>query len=801
MTTSIPEESGSHIDLTRQRRKAPAVPPAEPRRNPSDPALAMDAGRYQWLLQVGEGGMGQVWKGLDTVLNRTVALKRILPELARIPDLLQRFRTEATSLAQLNHPNVVRIYDFASDDQGPFLVMQWVDGRNLDDVLSAEGPLAPARAALLIAKVAAAMQVAHDARIIHRDIKCANILLIDRNEPLITDFGIAVASGQGGESAGTRSINTRQTQTGQIIGSLEYMPPEQMRDSRSVTAASDIYSLGATLYRLVTGRSPARITTKYVPDGLRDILEKATEERPADRYASMQQFAVALRQASKTLSNQPAQTSAKPGSGRTNVGKPLPTTPGRPAATRTSSVSGTVAGRKNPPPTPKPHPATPPASGHTQAGSNRQSPQPPATLPLSRRQFWLGAGTLAVLAGAKSVYDRIQEIETAAIVNPESEPPVPEITIDPAQNSGPAETTVTELEPVITEPQPAPAQEPQVAGPAWLKAPFDRQTAVAAQEAWAKHLGIDVEVTNSLGMKFRIIPPGEFLMGSPASETKPPETDDFHQMMRQQQLWERDQAEEHQHLVRITKPKLFGVYPVTQAEFRTVMGSNCSYFQGQIASGADTDRLPGVGRRGPRAGSGKRASAGDTDRFPVDSLVSMYLDQSVEYLWRLNSKYAIPGWKYRLPTEAEWEYACRAGTTTPFWFGSELNGSQANCDGSRPFGTTDKGPEPGMPSVVGSYPPNPFGLCDMHGNVWEPCQDLYDSNFYAQSPTDDPCSTRGEQFTNGSTVNSLRGGSWKSSASDCRSAARSGRLSWGGEGVRYEIPFTDVGIRLVCEMV
>ena len=152
MTTSFPEEPGSHIDPTRQRRKAPAVPPAEPRRNPSDPALAMDADRYKWLLQVGEGGMGQVWKGLDTVLNRTVALKRIRPELARIPDLLQRFRTEATSLAQLNHPNVVRIYDFANDDQGPFLVMQWVDGRNLDDVLSAEGPLAPARAALLIAK-------------------------------------------------------------------------------------------------------------------------------------------------------------------------------------------------------------------------------------------------------------------------------------------------------------------------------------------------------------------------------------------------------------------------------------------------------------------------------------------------------------------------------------------------------------------------------------------------------------------------------------------------------------------------
>jgi len=121
---------------------------------------------------------------------------------------------------------------------------------------------------------------------------------------------------------------------------------------------------------------------------------------------------------------------------------------------------------------------------------------------------------------------------------------------------------------------------------------------------------------------------------------------------------------------------------------------------------------------------------------------------------------------HRFPTEAEWEYACRAGTTTPFHFGSELNGSEANCYGDEPYGTTDEAPFLDRPTTVGSYAPNAFGLYDMHGNVWECCQDWYDEDYYKASPVDDP------QGPEKASRRVSRGGSWYDQAGWCRSAFR-----------------------------
>ena len=269
-----------------------------------------------------------------------------------------------------------------------------------------------------------------------------------------------------------------------------------------------------------------------------------------------------------------------------------------------------------------------------------------------------------------------------------------------------------------------------------LVAPFDAKQAKAAQDAWAKHLGIGTEVTNGIGMKFRVIPPGTFDMGSPESE--PQRYDD-----------------ETLHKVTITQPKLLGVYPVTQAEWTKVMGSNPSYFT--------------------------TVSGQDTSRFPVEQVS---WDDCQKFLKRLNKSHAMKGWRYRLPTEAEWEYACRAGTVTPFWFGGELNGTQANCDGNRPY-QTGKCPYLQRPSVVGSYGANPFGLYDQHGNVWEGCQDWYGA--YDASVHQDP---RGPS-SGSSRV--LRGGSWRDGAFICRSADR--RYS-GAPSLRSDC----IGFRLLCEL-
>ncbi|HEX7378460.1 MAG TPA: SUMF1/EgtB/PvdO family nonheme iron enzyme, partial [Pirellulales bacterium] len=208
------------------------------------------------------------------------------------------------------------------------------------------------------------------------------------------------------------------------------------------------------------------------------------------------------------------------------------------------------------------------------------------------------------------------------------------------------------------------------------------------------------QVTNSIGMKLTLIPAGEFMMGSPDSE----------------EGWSKDEGPRHR--VRITKPFYLGVYEVTQAEYERVMGENPSYF----SSGGD---------------GASSVSGLNTGRFPVESVS---WEDAVAFCGKL-SDFAgerAAGRRYRLPTEAEWEYACREGATTPFSFGSQLNGREANCAGNYPYGTTEKGPLLERTTTVGSYRANAFGLFDMHGNALEWCADWYDSDYYATSPVNDP---------------------------------------------------------------
>ncbi|MCY2940015.1 MAG: formylglycine-generating enzyme family protein [Planctomycetota bacterium] len=220
------------------------------------------------------------------------------------------------------------------------------------------------------------------------------------------------------------------------------------------------------------------------------------------------------------------------------------------------------------------------------------------------------------------------------------------------------------------------------------------------------------KLKNSIGMEFASIPAGKFLMGSPETEK------------------ERN-PNETQHEVTLTQGFLMGVHEVTQAQYKQVMGKNPSQFKGAT--------------------------------LPVETVS---YDEALAFCKKLSDLPAekAAGRKYRLPTEAEWEYACRAGTSTPFHFGNELNGTQANCDGNNPYGTTKKGPCLEKTSPVGSYPANAWGLYDMHGNVWEWCADRYGN--YPEGPVTDPSGSKG-----GSNC-VLRGGCWNRGAANCRSARR-----------------------------
>jgi sulfatase modifying factor 1 len=253
------------------------------------------------------------------------------------------------------------------------------------------------------------------------------------------------------------------------------------------------------------------------------------------------------------------------------------------------------------------------------------------------------------------------------------------------------------------------------AEPAPAISPFSSDQAKAHQRAWAEHLGLPVHVTNSAGMKLLLIPPGQFTMGSPQDEE-----------------WHR--PDEILHHVTLTKAFYLGATEVTQGQWKALMGENPSFFTG--------------------------------DALPVETVT---WEQAAEFCRRLSERERVP---YRLPTEAEWEYACRAGTTTPFHTGETIRPDQANYDGNRTYAGGKKGVFRESTIEAGSLPPNPWGLHEMHGNVWEWCADWYGE--YPQGATRDPTGpASGDRRV-------FRGGCWINFPAVCRSANRAkvAPVSW-----------------------
>jgi uncharacterized protein (TIGR02996 family) len=252
-------------------------------------------------------------------------------------------------------------------------------------------------------------------------------------------------------------------------------------------------------------------------------------------------------------------------------------------------------------------------------------------------------------------------------------------------------------------------------------------------------------VTNSIGMQFALIPAGTFLMGSPEDEEG------------------REEDEGPQHEVTLSRPFWLRVHPVTQAQYEQVMGTNPSWFSSQGPGNAKVEKQ-------------------DTRSFPVEQVS---WEDAAAFCRTLSERAAEQEHRrvYRLPTEAEWEYACRGGiSSTPFSFGHSPSLTQANFDGTDPGGGAAAGPSPRRPTPVGSYPPNAFGLFDMHGNVWEWCADR-DEPYPYGAITDPTGRSKGS-------CRVIRGGAWSHSGWNCRAAARS-RC----EPARRDC---DLGFRVAC---
>lgn len=257
---------------------------------------------YQINAHLGQGGMGHVYRATDTMLGREVALKMLHPQLTVEPQFLERFKKEARVLAQLLHPNIAVIYNFIEQGGNHFMVMEYVEGKTLDELMKRYGALPAGFLVPVFIQALEGLQHAHRKNVFHRDIKPANLMLTPDGTVKLMDFGIAKVQGE-----------QKMTQVNKIVGTVEFMAPELIQ-GKDASAASDIYSMGVTLYELVAGKLPFESDTDFnlmqdilkkkidppvkfnasVPRALSDIIMKALDKKPENRFADARAFQQAL---------------------------------------------------------------------------------------------------------------------------------------------------------------------------------------------------------------------------------------------------------------------------------------------------------------------------------------------------------------------------------------------------------------------------------------------------------------------------------------------------------------------------
>ena len=254
--------------------------------------------RYQIIKSIGEGGMANVYLAYDTILDRNVAVKVLRGDLASDEKFVRRFQREALSASSLTHPNIVEVYDVGEDNDQYYIVMEYIEGKHLKELLKKRGKLTTSEVVDIMLQITDGMSMAHDSYIIHRDIKPQNIMILENGVVKITDFGIAMA------------MNAAQlTQTNSVMGSVHYLPPEQANGKGS-TLQSDIYSMGILMYELLTGKLPYKgdnaveIALKHLkeslpdikeelpelPESIANIIKKAAAKNPKNRYADAREM-------------------------------------------------------------------------------------------------------------------------------------------------------------------------------------------------------------------------------------------------------------------------------------------------------------------------------------------------------------------------------------------------------------------------------------------------------------------------------------------------------------------------------
>ena len=692
---------------------------------------------------VARGGMGLVLRGFAAAETQPVAIKLLLPRRGIDRRAAERFKQEIALMRRVRDAHVVRLLSYGVAGHAHkfnFLVAEWIEGPNLRDIIAVHtqtGRLIDFEAAFRWFKqVCQGLAAIHAVGVVHRDIKPSNILIGADGDARVSDLGIAKSMD---------SAESAITATGEMPGTLEYMAPEQSGQHDAVDQRADLFSLGITFYELLTGHRPlghyaaASSENTTVPPWFDTILDCLLAPDPDGRFSSAREVVDRLGDGSQST-----QVSSRlaPASGDTGGAKP-PSSKALAAGPLLRGLWTRLASSK-----PKSSSDKAPRKLKS-AGDPLGQTILPQTKPAAKASGWTRhslAATIVyiIICALTASQKRGSDFARPFHPQPLTTPLVPRQFLPPQPPSNRPSPFQSPPQNLVVPPISRPAE--QYSNPTTPQAP-----------------GAD-SFTNSIGMKLVLIPAGEFLMGSPVSE--------------------KDRGtgtSEQQHRVRITRPFYAGMFDVTLGNFLTF------YHSSGYKTEAETD---GKGGRGfDSAGKfddhqkpeytfwnwGKK----QTNDHPV---VNVSWNDAVAFCEWLSKK---EGKTYRLPTEAEWEYACRAGTTTAFHYGASLSSTEANFIGSLPYGDAAKGPTVGNTTPVGSYRPNAFGLYDMHGNVLQWCQDWYDKDYYANSPTDDP------QGPVAGSSRVVRGGCWFFNALLCRSAIRGGIEPTD----RYDI----LGFRVVCE--
>jgi len=646
---------------------------------------------------LGRGAFGIVAKAFDEKLYRVVAIKLMSPELASTSPPRKRFLREARTAAAVTHENIVAIYA-VEEEPIPYLVMEYIPGQTLQQRMDEHGPVEVPEVLRIGQQVAAGLAAAHSVNLIHRDIKPSNILLSDgfHERAKISDFGLA------------RAVDdATMTQSGIIAGTPMYMAPEQAR-SETLDHRADLFSLGSVLYQMAGGRPPFRAANTMAvlkrvcedtPRPLGDVLPGNPDWLEAIIFKLLEKDRDDRYQTAQDVADLLARCQRE----LEDNGK-VTCVEGRPGTAETQVIQ---------------------AKKSTGSGAKKK--------PFG----WLVGGVIAVAA-----------VIGLVLMNGGNETPDPDLT-NSAGNTMSASTTGTPAGPTTTTDWhgwPADAPPPAIA-------PFNADEAKQHQAAWAKYLDIPVEYENSLGMKFRLMPPGEFVMGS-----TPEEIAAALKVAGEDEAWqERIKSEAPQHKVVLTQPVYVGVTEVTQSQYEQVMGTNPSHF---AATGEGKDAVADL----------------ETGNHPVE-MVSW--NDAAEFCAKLSQQELLKpfyfrsgetvtpldGTGYRLPTEAEWESACRAGTTTRFWSG--------NADQDLVSAGLFRSNSGSRTHAAGELKANPFGLSDVHGNVWEWVQDNWDPAFYGKFE-ENAAINPSSPFSAGS-QRVFRGGYYFAYPSLCRSSNRNAR--------------------------